>query len=867
MKNKLFIQFSLLFFLTLFLIPQVAAEKQSISEFISQIQKSLELKDIPAYLESFSDEIREKEESNIKDKFDLSQMDSVTLFRASRMIRKEDEAKIYLQALFQNSHSVVIETWLLSLLNVDDQWQIKEKNVVRNVGTLYKVRIPSDRVERVKSIEIEHIDIKLSFKDAIVFYDNIPALETALLILGDGHLYFSPSHPRERHQLDLIYKKSFLEDELTYAYLRFSNYFFKNNIKIVKDSDEKNFQAYKNKAYSLFSQQYSRSFTFMNSLDGELVSILPKGNEAVIGFKGKKLGDFTYVYSPFAKEEINLYRWKDEKIINLYSPLSDEKKRRLFVSFAQMFEVKSYQIEIDFKPQRFYLSGKAKVEIESQVDSLDRLKFKFNPDLDILRIHDEEKRDLFYSQDKLREILYVYFIHPPPKKKPYSIEIYYRGKLVPPKQVADVIAGTQLKERVIGVSPKYDTYLFSQSAYWYPSPPDHDYFKARLKIIVPPGYACVSNGKLVEQTKLDDMERVEQIERIGSSVYVFETRYPLKYLSFIVGKLTKAKADSGPLPLQFFYSSGLYFQKKGLLEEAKNIIRFYESRFGFYPYEKLSIVQRIWPNSGGHSPASFIILNELPRVRNRRYLIKARSPVDLSRWEEYFIAHEIAHQWWGQGVTWKTYHDHWLSEGLAQFAAILYLREIHGEGVFSLILKKFSKWTEKKSKWGSITLGSRLSYFDFDAYQTIIYNKTSLALNMLKDFLGEDVFFQGLKEFFRRYKYGVASTNDFIKTIEEISGKDLKFFFKNWFDSYVLPEVKVSRSLQKEGEGYILKLKITQLKKAFVFPLWIEWIENGKKVKKKLIIDEKNEEFDFKLQDRPERIKINPDKAVPGRFF
>ncbi len=83
MKNRFILSLPLLFFLTFSLIPQVAAEEQSISEFISQIQKSLERKDIPAYLESFSDEIRDKEGLIVKDKFNNLQMDNVTLFKPS----------------------------------------------------------------------------------------------------------------------------------------------------------------------------------------------------------------------------------------------------------------------------------------------------------------------------------------------------------------------------------------------------------------------------------------------------------------------------------------------------------------------------------------------------------------------------------------------------------------------------------------------------------------------------------------------------------------------------------------------------------------------------------------------------------------
>jgi len=869
MKIRFILWLPLFFFLTFSLIPRIAAEEQSISEFISQIQKSLDQKDIPAYLESFSYEIREKEGLIVNEMFNVLQMDSVTLFKPSKLTQTEGEATIYLQALFQNSYSAAIETWHLSLIKVNNQWLIEQKNLPGRVSIMYKIKIPSERAERVKSIEVAHTDIKLSFKDAIVFYDNIPGLETGLLILGKGHLHFSPSDSGEKHQLDLIYKRSFLEDELTYAYLRFSNYFFRKNISIVKDPDDESFQASileRNKAYSLFSKHYSQSFTIENSLNKELLTTLPQEQEVVFNFEGKKLGDLTYIYSPFTPEEINLYRWKDDKIINLYSPHKGGKEKKIFISFVEMFEVKNYTIEIDFKPQQFYISGKAKIEVESRVDSLERIMLKLNPELDILRIYDEEKRALIYSQDKLRGSLYVYFIHPPPENEPYSIEIYYRGKLVPPKQVTDVIAGLQFDKNLSYVAPKSETYLFSRSAFWYPSPPDDDYFKARLRIIVPPEYQCISNGELIEESRLNDVDRVEEIEKTGSSVYIFETKYPVKYLSFLVGKFTKVEEDLESLPLKHFCSSGISFQKKGLLEEAKNIIQFYESKFGPYPYEKLSVVRRIWSASGGHSPASFIVINELHLAQNGGLYVNTRSPVDLSRWKEYFIAHEIAHQWWGQAVTWKTYHDQWLSEGLAQFSATLYLIERRGEGVFPSILRKFSQWTGKKSIWGPITLGSRLNYHDPEVYQAIIYNKASLALYMLRDLLGEEAFFKGLQEFFRRHKYGAASTKDFIKTIEEVSGKDLAVFFRNWFDSYFLPEVKVSHSVQKGEGGYILKLRITQPKEFFVFPLWVEWIENGNRVKKRLIIDEQNEEFDFELKSKPRKLKINPNKAVPGRF-
>jgi len=869
-KKKFCLGLTFLLFLVFLLIPKVNGKDEKIDEFVSQLQKSLASRDIPSYLNAFSPEIRDQEKELLSHYFDRLKMESVAFYKANRAVQTEQETKLYLQVLYQNSYSAVVEIWQLQLDMTPSGWQIKKKDITGNIGTLYRIKMPSERVERVDSIEIEHVDIKLVFQDALLFYDNIPGMETAILVLGKGRLFFSPSDPNEKHQLELIYKTRFLEDNLEYAFLRFSDTFFFSNIKINHGLGKKDVPLSPEKANrisALFSKHYPRSFTIENSLNGELLSFLPQGNETVFEFKGTRTGELTYIYYPFAREEVHLFDISRNRFLNLYSPRPEEGKKRFYITSGQKFDVKNYQIDLDFNPKESYLSAKAKIEFSSQVGLLEGLKFNLNSELEILRIYDQEGRTLFYTQDRLRKILYVYFITPPPLGESSFIEVFYRGKIALPHEAADVVSGPQFTETYITVPRKYESFLFSQAANWYPSPQGEENFLARLKIIVPPEFSCIANGELIEQTKLNGVQGVQEIAKMGNSVYVFETKYPIKYISFIVGKFAQLKEDRDPLPLQAYISTETRLQRRPVFEETKSILKFYEGLFGPFPYEKMTIVQRFWSTSGGHSPASFIVLNELPRQSNGGSYINVASPVDLSRWKEYFLAHEIAHQWWGQGVSWATYHDQWLSEGLAQFSAVLYLRMKHQERVFSNILKRFSEWTEKKSKWGPISLGSRLSYFDFEAYQAIVYNKASLVLNMLVDLLGEEVFFNGLKEFFNKYKYSKASTYDFLRVMEGVSGKDLKAFFKGWFDSYLLPEVKVSHTIEKRTDGYLLKLKISQLRDVFHFPLWVEWRENGKKIIQKVIIEEKNAEFAFSANGKPEKIKANPDKAVPGKFF
>jgi aminopeptidase N len=163
-------------------------------------------------------------------------------------------------------------------------------------------------------------------------------------------------------------------------------------------------------------------------------------------------------------------------------------------------------------------------------------------------------------------------------------------------------------------------------------------------------------------------------------------------------------------------------------------------------------------------------------------------------------------------------------------------------------------------------MGSRISYFNYEAFQSIVYDKTTLVLFLLKDYLGQDVFFRALKEFFTQKQYSQARTGDFIRVFEKISGKDLTLFFENWFNSYLLPEVSVSHSIQKVGDLYLLNLKIVQSKGLFVFPLWVEWKEGGEEKRKKLIIEKSIQDFSFSASGKIKNIVFNPDEAVPGVF-
>ncbi len=864
-KKFLFLCFCMIGALSLFALQQNS--EQDIQDFVVQIKESLESENLSAYAGLFDPLLQTQEKSFFPPVFESFQADSISVHVASVKAESETRAKVFLGVYFQNAHSVIFDIWKYTVARESNSWKIVDKKSGDHINKMYRLSIPSAKIERAKRVEIKHVDISLIFEKAVIFYDNIPELETALIIIGDGKVYFSPSHPREKHQLELIFKETHREEKIKYAFLRFSDSFFREGIEITKNPNADPItQSERNQAYSIFTKHYPRSFTVQSSLNNELLSALPQAEEAIFEFEAKKIGETAYIYSPFAREEINFYQWDEKRPLNLYSPPGEENKRRFFISFGQKFDITDCQVEIIFRPNDRYFSGKARVEIDSKIEFLDLLRIKLNPDFEILRIYDSQRRELYYTKDILRKNLYIYFLDAFKQGKTDFFEIFYRGRLTPEASVQDEFLSSLRQESRRFPDRWPESLLFTRSAHWYPASDGDDYFTSRLKITTPPGYYVVSNGNMVDRYEISNLSNVDDVTTMGNFVHIYESQKPIKNLSFFVGKLVEEGSVSAPFAMRYFRPSFLTLQRGNTLESAKDIFQFYQEKFGPFPFDTLSIIERVWPKEGGHSPPSFVVLNVPPSRGDPRLNPPISSPVDLSRWKEYFLAHEMAHQWWGQGVSWESYGDQWLSEGLAQFAASLYIGEKYGQKIYSQILDKFSSWVQKKSKWGPITLGARISYHDFAAYQTIVYNKSSLVLNMLKDLLGDQLFFSALKKFFEDYKYDSANTGKFINVIQDVSGKDWSLFFDKWLDSHLLPDTNVMYSIQKDSREIAIQFNIIQINEKFLFPLWVEWEENGHRVRKKIVVENRVVQKSFPVSAKPRRIKVNPDKAIPGRF-
>ncbi len=388
---------------------------------------------------------------------------------------------------------------------------------------------------------------------------------------------------------------------------------------------------------------------------------------------------------------------------------------------------------------------------------------------------------------------------------------------------------------------------------WLPTI-DHIADKATMEmsVVAPAHYQVISNGRRTETTDLPG----------GTRRTVYRESVPIAPWLYTLGVARFAVQEVGEYegkPIQTWVIA--QDRDAGFHDFAvptRDALAFYSERVGPFSYEKLANVQS--SIGGGGMEAASAIMYGPASVTGTRSV----------RWRNVVI-HEIAHQWFGNAVTESDWNDVWLSEGFATYFTLLFIEHAYGRDEFvqglrdsrRTVLDSYAKQPdyrvvhEELSDMTQVTTG-------------MTYQKGSWVLHMLRQRIGDDRFWAGIREYYARYQDSNASTTDFRLVMERASGSDLTAFFQQWLYRGGVPRVEGTWRWDAATRQVAVELTQTQAGEPFQLPVEIGITDaSGKLRVERAELSTRSARFTFSAEQEPAGLTIDPNvrSLLDGRLM
>ena len=382
---------------------------------------------------------------------------------------------------------------------------------------------------------------------------------------------------------------------------------------------------------------------------------------------------------------------------------------------------------------------------------------------------------------------------------------------------------------------------------WLPTV-DHPYDKATSEMVVtaPAHYQVISNGLLVEETDLPGGRRRtywRQSVPIAPWLYVLGVaRFAVQHVDTFQGKAIQTwvyaqDRDAG------FYDFAV---------PTRDVLQFYSDKVGPFSYEKLANVQSN-SVSGGMESASAIFYSEGSVVGDRNV-----------RWRNVVI-HEIAHQWFGNAVTESDWNDVWLSEGFATYFTLLYIEHAYGRDEF---LSGLESSRQRILEFDKQRPDYRVVHDNLSDMSHVttgqIYQKGAWILHMLRGIVGDEVFWTGIRSYYRAHQDGHATTADFRGEMERASGRDLRGFFDQWLTRGGLVRLDGDWAYSADAKSITIRLTQRDRTRIFAMPLQVGVYTAGNSTPAitTVQLSDASHQFQIAAGQRPDRVVLDPNHLV-----
>jgi len=757
-----------------------------------------------------------------------------------------------------------LETWQLEIVRQEQGddiiWRIRDQARVDSIDNLRHLNLNSTKQYAANNMVLVSEDLSLTLTEGTVFVSETELGVTGLVLLGEGVMNFTPQPEAEQGQVRIFSGKEALTAKFETAFVRMHPDLFNlqfSTMGLVEQTVESDKLR---DATEIFDAFIGLSFALdLSHVTDRLWSLVPGVGDFLAEVPTSRNGTLTYVLSGHQPEDISLYERETRRIISLYpSARKREVQGRYFGdSDNTRVDVLDYDITASFIPlgvsqqsimavprlQGCRIVGSARLALRVKGLPITSFSLRLAEELEVSSVTSDEFGPLLFFRLTGQNNLTVNLPGEVPDSTEFTITVSYEGEL-PAQQLEENWIAKNFRvwdnERAYSLGQR--RYIYSNRSYWYPQGLFSDYATATLELTVPPGWAAVASGN-----PLDTNPLITRSMEDGPRQFSFVALQPARYLSVLITRFSDHRspahqvrlANAAPRPAVTQAEGAVFYDTLTIDAQATersieeigpittktaDIAAFYSSLLGDIPYPTLTMTLSDSFLPGGHSPAYFVAMNrEIPRPLGVLTSWQT-DPVSFSTYPSFFLAHEIAHQWWGQAVGWKNYHEQWLSEGLAQYFAALYAERDDGPEVFSDILHQMRRWAMQHSDEGPIYLGYRLGHLDGEPriFRALVYNKAAMVLHMLRGLIGDDAFFAGLKRFYHQWRFRKAGTDALQSAFEIEAGRSLSRFFDRWIHDDGLPELKFSSRVEDAASGEEIVLRFEQLtERIFELPVTV----------------------------------------------
>jgi aminopeptidase N len=392
------------------------------------------------------------------------------------------------------------------------------------------------------------------------------------------------------------------------------------------------------------------------------------------------------------------------------------------------------------------------------------------------------------------------------------------------------------------------------SRYWFPCfDAPNEKATSEVKVTVPEHLFGLSNGTLIS-------DRTDRGKR--TLHWRLDVPHSCYLITLAVGDFAAIETQWRGMPVVYYVERGREAAAERTLARTPEMLELFSTKFGVpYPYPRYAQVFVADFIFGGMENTSATTLTDT-------VLIDERAALDYDI--DSLVAHELAHQWFGDLVTCRDWGEGWLNEGFATYSEYIWREHHEGRDAADLELEEWAEmyFGEDTNRYRR-KIATKVFHEPIDIFDAHLYEKGGRVLHMLRHYLGDDAFFGALSHYLTKHSHGVVESRDLARALEEATGKNVDWFLSQWvIDGAGHPELELE--IAWDPEDKLVKITVEQKQKVdattplFRLPTKVRFRIGDQDVDHPLDIREAHHVFHVRLEKEPTQIIFDPGRVLLG---